>query len=531
MQKQKLSVILQIVFVIIFILIGVLNYNTALYKNTNITRVENQSVDRYVNGTTLEARFTPSINDVGKYIYFKTKDSTVSISLDNMSLYNFGMESKYTDSPGTTWNTLQITDAMIDNAIVINIHTIPISRFDPNISIYKSNGYTMLFDIVSNEIISIILIALLIATSIATLATSFVNYMNKRPTHAKSMILISMMSIAVWCWSASELYLMQMLIQNAIARYYMYYIAFQLIPTTLIFYIIHKEEDKRYTVIILYSIFLVIIDMLHLFKIWQLHDSLRLFLLVGVASILAAVYQYLRKESGTPNKWVAIGVVGFTVTIVSNIVVFLLHTAGVMSINLAEIGFVWFIGCIAVSNVQEQYLREQRIKRDRLVAGLARTDFLTGLKNRLALNQDLENLDFHAIAVLSIDLNNLKYYNDTYGHKAGDELLLATKNVLLKVLGEGNVYRIGGDEFVGICEKGDSIQYLRNRINEECLIEETSLHGYILEIAIGGCFTGKPGDDFDYLLHEADKDMYVAKAEMKSNSRLDKGNYIDNRMI
>ena len=81
----------------------------------------------------------------------------------------------------------------------------------------------------------------------------------------------------------------------------------------------------------------------------------------------------------------------------------------------------------------------------------ARTDALTGLGNRRKLMDDLtsmlESVDGVHVLVL-FDLNGFKHYNDSYGHPAGDALLVRLAgNLELAVRGRGCAYRMGGDEF------------------------------------------------------------------------------------
>jgi len=82
-----------------------------------------------------------------------------------------------------------------------------------------------------------------------------------------------------------------------------------------------------------------------------------------------------------------------------------------------------------------------------------RTDPLTGLSNRGRMQVDLEDAcerasDEHPAMLYLFDLNGFKRYNDTFGHPAGDELLVQLGSALREAAGEDGVaYRIGGDEF------------------------------------------------------------------------------------
>ena len=82
-----------------------------------------------------------------------------------------------------------------------------------------------------------------------------------------------------------------------------------------------------------------------------------------------------------------------------------------------------------------------------------RTDPLTGLSNRGRMQVDLEEeceraSDEQPAMLYLFDLNGFKRYNDTFGHPAGDELLVRLGSALREAVGEdGTAYRIGGDEF------------------------------------------------------------------------------------
>jgi diguanylate cyclase (GGDEF)-like protein len=82
-----------------------------------------------------------------------------------------------------------------------------------------------------------------------------------------------------------------------------------------------------------------------------------------------------------------------------------------------------------------------------------RTDPLTGLANRGRMQVDLPDRFSRAdegnpLSLLLFDLNGFKHYNDTFGHPAGDEMLVRLGAALRNAVGEDGVaYRIGGDEF------------------------------------------------------------------------------------
>jgi two-component system cell cycle response regulator len=91
------------------------------------------------------------------------------------------------------------------------------------------------------------------------------------------------------------------------------------------------------------------------------------------------------------------------------------------------------------------------------LTAIARRDPLTGLGNRRALEEDLDQLEArvrrygHRYCMAVIDIDHFKSYNDTYGHQAGDEVLQAVAAQLKAHTRSGDdVYRYGGEEFLCI---------------------------------------------------------------------------------
>ena len=96
-------------------------------------------------------------------------------------------------------------------------------------------------------------------------------------------------------------------------------------------------------------------------------------------------------------------------------------------------------------NVTEQHRSALEIER------LAIHDSLTGLPNRVSLQKALEKslADGGKGSVLLLDVDHFKYINDNFGHRSGDQLLVAIGGLLKDFVKDGNtqVYRLGGDEF------------------------------------------------------------------------------------
>ncbi len=138
---------------------------------------------------------------------------------------------------------------------------------------------------------------------------------------------------------------------------------------------------------------------------------------------------------------------------------------------------------------------------------LSYTDFITGLSNRKALYRDVESLDLLKKNIIFIDMNKLKYINDTFGHKHGDRALIHISKSLKEYFKTSRVYRLGGDEFLVITK--DDSERIKDFEVRNFYIEEKKLE---LSCSIGFITCKKyPGLTIHEYISHADKAMYYAK--------------------
>lgn len=160
---------------------------------------------------------------------------------------------------------------------------------------------------------------------------------------------------------------------------------------------------------------------------------------------------------------------------------------------------------------------------------LAKKDPLTNVKNRAAFEDAVNTINLEAnanpmlkFAVVMFDINNLKNINDELGHKAGDDYIKNSCNLICYIFPQSPVFRIGGDEFCAIIrgtEYENRYQLLnKGRENMESLARAEILpRVQKVSIAIG-ISEFIPGKDLNFqdVFDRADALMYQNKAEMKA---------------
>ena len=108
---------------------------------------------------------------------------------------------------------------------------------------------------------------------------------------------------------------------------------------------------------------------------------------------------------------------------------------------------------LVLSNI-EQY--EKIMKSEQELQYLSYHDALTGLNNRMYIDQVFNKEKTNNMTVFMLDIDRLKYVNDNFGHLEGDKLIISAASILKKCFREtGVVARIGGDEFLAIIPEQD----------------------------------------------------------------------------
>lgn len=180
-------------------------------------------------------------------------------------------------------------------------------------------------------------------------------------------------------------------------------------------------------------------------------------------------------------------------------------------------------------------------KRIRSLERIAYTDDLTGLWNRRFIDTFLSTINIRnsnieiKMSLLLFDIDDLKKYNDTYGHRYGDELIIQISNAMRNSFRAYDlVARIGGDEFIAVLwqlpemfsvlKRNDKNRKRQENYPDDAYTIASRFHKYISEkenkihATISGSVTGISNNinKLSDILESADKKLYQAKRSGKN---------------
>lgn len=261
---------------------------------------------------------------------------------------------------------------------------------------------------------------------------------------------------------------------------------------------------------------------------------------LGVFSVVMYAFAYMAESSSAAivMYWILMMVIGLLPIIRKEIFAVVWLTDLIPMVVLAIIRHYTAEGITSIITISimgivvsflcyEDAVRKLNYKRSIDTAlSEAETDPMTQLLNRRGLDRRIQGLWPHCIrqntcvAVLMVDIDNFKKYNDTFGHAAGDECIKKVTATIRKSVKRRTDYaaRVGGEEFLvfltGI-EPKLAVKWavnLKNAIDAQKIPHAESNFNPYVSVSMGlACEVIHEGSSFEAIREEADKALYDAK--------------------
>lgn len=475
----------------------------------------------------------------GQYLCFRSKNVFFSVYFDGELVYEpYVPESKvYTKSSGTRWNYVPITMEDAGKQIEFRITKVYESGRSSIDNLYIGQPARTIMDLVEEKLVAFI-------TCILTLFVGFVLIIvdipiNMRAQKNHELLYLGLFSVSVATWCLAETHLLQFYLGDSRMMQMVSCCSLMLISIPMTLYLdaafgFRKRGAMMGMVAVSFLNFVVAI-ILHFTKIADVHETLYFSHVVLVMSAVVLFYTIIRNtftmgKSATRNVYRilrGVGLSGLSIATVIDIYRYYKGT-GNDTAMFVRIGLLIFIVCFGSSSLEKTINAVKLGVHMEIVSQLAYRDGLTRIGNRTAFEEQLVDLEkqkdeLAAVGIIMFDVNDLKYVNDNFGHRTGDNMLVASAGLIEQAFVEqqGECYRIGGDEFA-VLLSGDNVQerydrgivFFRELMNQH---NEQPDKEFRISIAHGFAFYDKSqqGKMLMNIYQQADMLMYEDKKQIK----------------
>lgn len=386
-----------------------------------------------------------------------------SVSIDGDKIYELepAHNNRFTSVNGYNLVKLQPTEKKQQVAITYSMCRNNICSID---SILFCTPSEALVHMIFLDLFNFIMLMLLLILTIVSATFGIYFYIKKLSNPRVHCLFVLLLSICVWIltnmWTSTLLPLSYQTV------FHIDYTAFMIIPLPVAIFAYYSTQNYRskslliMTLIALLNVFVQ--QGLYLLGVYTFYDMLlvthTLLFATAICAMIAMVRDYRIKKTSRGVLLILTFVLPLVIFIFAMIMFWLLDGMAYNVLFLIGMyGFITlFIWDVIYSILNNIYATKQAQTKLEVFQHLSVKDGLTELNNRRSFDEHLDIIDIGHLddAILFfLDVNKLKATNDTYGHAAGDELIIGAAKCIEKALGEfGACYRLGGDEFAVIVE-------------------------------------------------------------------------------
>lgn len=307
------------------------------------------------------------------------------------------------------------------------------------------------------------------------------------------------------------------------------YISFMLLPIFFIAFSGYVYPTKvLYVFKKLFLINMVIFSILAFFNLPETvyFGSLMIHHALIYIMFIIVIIRIIRKPKEKKDKFTVEfmrGLMGFMFSTIFGLVLYATNHPKLYVIACC-VGFYIFIIHMMIFTAHMTLVSYEQSKKSQMYQSIAFTDAMTQLKNRYAFEREQYDKTVNELTgCILLDVNKLKYTNDTLGHAYGDKLICKCADIVFDSFSDiGECYRIGGDEFVVVCHNTDEyiVKKFIDRLHENIEKANSESEDIEVSIAYGYAFGTEETNTFTDLLHVADKYMYKDKKK-KHDKRKD----------
>lgn len=506
------------------------NLENGKYPNT-IIRLPS-TINNYYKEGVIISKILPDQIDPDTVLSIKLSFYYIKAFINGNEIYRntIASNTQFDHLTGNIYNTIPISQSYAGKKIILLItcpyHTKIFRIPDIKLGLRGSNFLSIL----KENILEIIFCTITLILGFLFIGVSFLDKVRKENLNWKTYSYLGLFMIMASLWIGTNTGVIQFFVDNDLSIRVLTFLIYSLMPIPFLLFTSEVCPFGRklfYLCELLFLINFFIITGLYQFKILNFIHTIYSTHTLILISITIFFYCLVKEKKSTKDKDIKIlllGIIMLCIFIILALLEFYIHHGNNSSFYFC-MGLIIFEFFISLYTIRRSFALLRENIESKTYKKLAYIDMMTQCGNRIAFNEDCNNLklnhlEYSSITILVFDLNNLKETNDSLGHIIGDNLIKGMGSCLHKTFSLiGKCYRIGGDEFVVLVtnrsekEITDHLTMLnnyKNHFNEK--------HNYQLSFAAGYArmMQNQFKDDFmEQLFNEADQKMYQNKFQSK----------------
>lgn len=492
---------------------------TMLQLDTPVEFVDGWDIDADQSSNTVVLSRKVTEDMLGKVVSFYAYDAFVDADVSGESIYHYGTSFRFLKSPASLWHIITIPSSALGDLLSIRIQFVYDYKYTTDIDILLGSSGSIILYHLSAEMLDLVINIILLVLGVILCALYFLERKNNMRNNR--ILFLGILSLCFVFWTCNSMFLVQIIFPYGAAQYFTYYFFLFMLPLLLMCYLETITKNMRFNILYWSHIVLgMVLTTLQLTGIAELTETLSIFLIYSAVELLIVVFRLILGKNKYRSRLLIAAFIVLVVLILSNAVMFLVNPTKGASTTLSKLGITFYLLVSIYESLGIIITDLTEAKNSKMLRKIAFTDSLTGVGNRYAFNDEINSLRLEDLSLFSIDINNLKYYNDTFGHACGDKLICEATTMLSSVF--KHLYRTGGDEFIAveIASSPRDLAALKRRLNDLMKAYNTPDREIVVEIACGYSTYQRDDHTYEDMLRRADAAMYEDKADIKKSSRI-----------